>query len=701
MQGLAKYRGLIIAITLFLLVIASVTVANFFIARQLDQDALSVNLSGRQRMLSQRIAKTIFQIESALAGGQSPVDAQKELAGAIALFDSSLTGFDQGGEVTGGDGKATLLRRAQVGRAPIEQTLAIWKQYQEKLQPIVQANGTLASAIDANALTALADFARANNTQILTLMNDLTTALETQAKDRAAFLRLIQVIALSTALALFAYIVLGSLRNLRKADEEVLAAKAETDNILNTVSDGLFLVDREYKIGNQTSKSLESIFGVKHLAGRNLLNVLTDLVPEKTRETAKSFLDLLFGDRVKEALMGDVNPLKQVEIQTKDADGKSETRYLAFQFRRVLEGEKLAHLLVSAADISSEVELKKELDQTRKRNEAQINLLAKMMHVGGTELTAFMEKTHKGLDEMNAVLSSGGVSKQENMSKLAQLFRVSHTIKGDAAALDFDPIEAWAHRFEDQIHQLRRQEKVEGNDMLPLTVQMRELYTQISGIRELAQKMSQVRQTMESSANDGVIQTKASPSVWAKAQLLAEKVAERNGKKLKLSIRKDPGIVIPQVYFHAVSDALVQLTRNAVVHGIETPEQRIANGKPEVGQLVIHLTHGAPGHIEINVSDDGAGLNFEAIRAQAIATGLLRSEDAAQAAPMSLVRMLFSSGFSTAAAVNEDAGRGVGLDVIEKSMREIGGKISVGSKAGQGARFTLVMPEVSAFEEAA
>jgi two-component system, chemotaxis family, sensor kinase CheA len=688
-QGLVKYRGLLIAITLFLLVIASVTLVNFFIARSLDQDAIGVNLSGRQRMLSQRTAKTIFQLQQAAVSGNPAEEIQKELSGAVALFENTLNAFRSGGTVTGGAGTQVNLQRAAVGQDKITAASEIWEQYKAQLLPVVGLDGSIKIGFSNAQLEQLATFAAQNNVKILTLMNELTTALEKQTTARAANLRLIQIAALSIALLLFAYIVFFALRNLRRADAAVTAAKAETDNILNTVSDGLFLIDRELTIGTQVSKSLEQIFGVKELSGRNLLDVLKDLVPVKTMETAKSFLDLLFGERVKEALMGDVNPLKQVEISTVN-EGRAETKFLSFQFRRVLTDEKLSHLLVSAADITSEIELKQELEQTRKRNEAQISLLAKMMHVGAAELSVFMDKTQRGLDEMNVVLAADGMTQAESIEKISQLFRIAHTIKGDAAAMDFDPIESWAHRFEDQVQVLRKQTTISGNDLLPLTVAMREMYTQISGIRELALKMGQVRSTLEPKVDKD---SRPQATVWAKAQLLADKVAERSGKKIELTVKKAVGLQVPARQFETVSDALVQLVRNAIVHGIETPEQRASVGKPSSGTISISLSFGAPGLFEISVEDDGAGLDIEAIRREAQRLSFLSAETAASATPQQLVKLLFSSGFSTAREVTEDAGRGVGLDVIEQSVRRLGGRVSVGSRTGLGARFTLVLPE--------
>jgi two-component system, chemotaxis family, sensor kinase CheA len=181
--------------------------------------------------------------------------------------------------------------------------------------------------------------------------------------------------------------------------------------------------------------------------------------------------------------------------------------------------------------------------------------------------------------------------------------------------------------------------------------------------------------------------------VWAKAQLLADKVAQRAGKEVHVVIRKTPGVQVEQSQFHDISDALVQLVRNAIVHGIEAPEQRAAVGKDAIGKIAISLDFGAPGTIEVSVEDDGAGLALDAIRAKARELNVLTDPLAAQAGPQQLVKLLFSSGFSTAGAVTEDAGRGVGLDVIEQAVQRIGGRISVGSRAGLGTRFTLVLPE--------
>lgn len=134
---------------------------------------------------------------------------------------------------------------------------------------------------------------------------------------------------------------------------------------------------------------------------------------------------------------------------------------------------------------------------------------------------------------------------------------------------------------------------------------------------------------------------------------------------------------------------LEHLLRNAVAHGIESPERRGAAGKPPLGQIVLGI---APGDndITLTLADDGAGLDFAAIRRRAVERGLL-AEDA-QVDDGTLVDLIFRAGFSTAATVSEIVGRGVGLDVVRDEVVQLGGRIAVQAEPGRGTRFTIMLP---------
>lgn len=140
-----------------------------------------------------------------------------------------------------------------------------------------------------------------------------------------------------------------------------------------------------------------------------------------------------------------------------------------------------------------------------------------------------------------------------------------------------------------------------------------------------------------------------------------------------------------------ISDPLVHLVRNSVAHGIEKPEDRTANGKPEQGTVYLRAYHRG-NHIYIEVEDNGRGIDYERVKASAIESGLVSHETADRLTERDLREMLFHPGFSTASVKTELAGRGVGLDVVRSNLNALNGEIEVQSNAGTGTKFTLKVP---------
>lgn len=142
-----------------------------------------------------------------------------------------------------------------------------------------------------------------------------------------------------------------------------------------------------------------------------------------------------------------------------------------------------------------------------------------------------------------------------------------------------------------------------------------------------------------------------------------------------------------------MTPAFEHLLRNAVVHGIETPEQRVAAGKPAQGSITVQL--GQEGNdVSVQFSDDGAGLNVERIREKAVAQGLVPAGQALT--PEETTRLIFMPGFSTATQVTELAGRGIGMDVVRSDVLALGGRVESASQGGRGTQFTLVLPLTTA-----
>jgi two-component system chemotaxis sensor kinase CheA len=165
-------------------------------------------------------------------------------------------------------------------------------------------------------------------------------------------------------------------------------------------------------------------------------------------------------------------------------------------------------------------------------------------------------------------------------------------------------------------------------------------------------------------------------------------LGNRLGKSLQLKLAGEQ-TELDKTVLEKISDPLVHLVRNAADHGIESPETRVATGKPETGTIHLNAFHKG-GNIIIEIADDGAGLDRERIRERAEKRGLI-SEDQVLSNEQ-LDDLIFAPGFSTAEAVSDVSGRGVGMDVVRRNITSLGGAVEVSSEPGAGSRVTIRLP---------
>jgi two-component system chemotaxis sensor kinase CheA len=189
---------------------------------------------------------------------------------------------------------------------------------------------------------------------------------------------------------------------------------------------------------------------------------------------------------------------------------------------------------------------------------------------------------------------------------------------------------------------------------------------------------------------EGVMAIRAQPvrPLFQRMLRIAREAADVTGKSISI-VTEGEGTEVDKTVVERLADPLTHMIRNAIDHGLEKPDVRIAAGKPETGTLRLAASQKS-GNIVIEVSDDGAGLNRPRIRDIAIERGLIPPE--AQLSEQEIDHLLFAPGFSTAAQVTNLSGRGVGMDVVKTAIVELGGKIGISSIAGQGTSFTISLP---------
>jgi two-component system chemotaxis sensor kinase CheA len=145
-----------------------------------------------------------------------------------------------------------------------------------------------------------------------------------------------------------------------------------------------------------------------------------------------------------------------------------------------------------------------------------------------------------------------------------------------------------------------------------------------------------------------------------------------------------------------LGDPMVHMIRNSIDHGVETPEERLAAGKTRTGMVRLSALH-VGSHIHITIADDGKGLDIDAIRKKGIEQGIISAD--AQLTEQEIFALIFRAGFSTAKKVTNVSGRGVGMDVVRRSIEDLGGQIEVSSKKGKGTSVTLKLPLTLAIVE--
>ncbi|BCB19001.1 chemotaxis protein CheA [Bosea sp. ANAM02] len=196
------------------------------------------------------------------------------------------------------------------------------------------------------------------------------------------------------------------------------------------------------------------------------------------------------------------------------------------------------------------------------------------------------------------------------------------------------------------------------------------------------------RQTRE--LQDHVMAVRAQPvkAVFQRMPRLVRELAQTLGKEVRLVLEGE-NTEVDKTIIEELADPLTHMIRNSMDHGLETPDERVAAGKPREGTIKLIAEHRA-GRIVISVTDDGRGIGRDRLLAKARSRGLVGADERLQ--PEEIDQLIFAAGLSTAEAVSDISGRGVGMDVVRRNVESLGGRISVDSEPGRGCKFTLALP---------
>jgi two-component system chemotaxis sensor kinase CheA len=195
-----------------------------------------------------------------------------------------------------------------------------------------------------------------------------------------------------------------------------------------------------------------------------------------------------------------------------------------------------------------------------------------------------------------------------------------------------------------------------------------------------------------SELQEGVMKTRMQPigNIWNRFPRVVRDLALACGKQVRVEMQGKE-TELDKTIIEAIKDPLTHVVRNSVDHGIETPEARIAKGKPVEGCLLLRAFHEG-GQVNIEITDDGAGIDVERVKKKAVERGLISFDQAERMSEREAVQLIFLPGFSTAEKVTNVSGRGVGMDVVKTNIEKIGGTVDIQSLPGRGATLKIKIP---------
>ena len=671
-------------------------------------------IAERQVALIQRVSADLSQIDAAPNDTIRDNGPAKDLAASAALFGDTLTAMEHGGTTAGLSGEPVQIPAltSPIAAQSLQQADRTWSSLKSALDAATNhgSRATLDESVRQAAVSApeISDDFNA----IVTDANALTVG---QGENKLRFW--LELLAIATVIAmvltLFTSVDRGrkqlekyARRLVQRTDEaeeatkQLADTKAGTDLIMSTVDRGLCLIGPDYRVAGEYSGELERIFRTPELSGYNFVNILQRLLTERMFDISRDYLALLFDKSKKERTVLRVNPLAEVEAHFPNPAGGFDTKFLNFTFRRIVNDSEVTRVFVAVSDITDRVRLERQLRESEARKERQFEFLLGVLHVEPKALDDFLKTADEQVNVMNEALraSDFATSSAGRMDLLRQrlevVFRAVHTVKGNASMLQLSYFMKVCDSFESKIVQLRDRRALGGDDFLSIVMAQAELRQDLEELQELRERFVGLVRTTPLAERAPAAKAAQPNDLVTNIAQFATQIAERSGKEVRVvGDGFDTGL-LPDSVQRTIKDVVIQLARNSLVHGLEAPDMRESLGKPRAGTLTLRGITRTPGDtFAFSFRDDGRGLDPHHIRDRAVAKGMIAPDQAASLTDEQVVALIFRSGFSTSDEATNDAGRGVGMNVIKEAIVDrLGGRLSLNSEPGKFTEFSFTIP---------
>jgi signal transduction histidine kinase len=340
--------------------------------------------------------------------------------------------------------------------------------------------------------------------------------------------------------------------------------------------------------------------------------------------------------------------------------------------------ETSQHALLISPALQSELEALRD----------QRDLYRSLLLAEPESLSQFMGFALEAVESLRSILRMPTREGEAFRGKIARLQMELMSLDQALASVQLPTVSVRLQTAAAAVNEIGLRADISGNDLLPAMVLLEELCTHVLVASNAAAVHLPVLDEEPSESAD-VAEHRAQHKLGLALRQMCDKLSSEHEKKMSLvTVGLED---LPDDWSSALFDLLGQLLRNAIEHGIESAEQRIAAGKPEIGTLAIDFVERGAQGFELNVQDDGAGLDTERLPEVAVRLGLLTSEASRSLEPGRLLNLIFQPGVTTS---KDPARRGLGMQIVRDHIHRLGGKMQIASKRGHYLRFQITLPPI-------
>ena len=458
---------------------------------------------------------------------------------------------------------------------------------------------------------------------------------------------------------------------------------AEGDAVLDSLSEGVFLINRDKIVGNKFSRKIFEILEIEQadIAQKPFAEVIRGITGEDLSEDARLFLNVLFNPAMDDETVEQLNPLHKITLRGRSS---AKEKIIHFNFSRQRRKNEIMAAFVSVRDITADEALRVEIEEREARARTQLEIVRTLFSVNPEALQAFYGSIENEIEDIDQALRPEG--DDDVRTRIEKIYRAAHTVKGSAQLFKVNFIAEETHSFEAKMQDLLKRENLENLDMIAVNIAYTELQKALNEFEEMILKILKFQKEASSMHVNAIEMLRDS------LPKMVDEICGKLGKKAAIRFENFSTEIIPRRFFAPLRDSLVQCVRNSLAHSIEAPEARRAAGKPETGDILV-AARDSEEELYIVVRDDGKSFDVAAIRRRAEERGLGSAAEIAAMSDKDVINFIFKSGFSTAEPGGQVLGRGAGMDVIAKKIEQVGGKIRIQWARGAFTEFTFVLPK--------